>query len=198
MSILKKPYEISIWDERLLENGQKEETKKAIIGAQDMDYLGRAINIKFQTKINGTHVLTFDLIDRFYDCEINDYVRNEFVDMIFNEKKIKLFYKNEWFEFYVKSVSENKDFKSYRITYTCTDSFIEELSRNGYGITFDTELYNNVEEIGIFTEEILDDSLWSYKPEYNWGDFTEYNEEKLFKIPVENFSQLVGYKLEYK
>ena len=35
-----------------------------------MDYLGRAINIKFQTKINGTHVLTFDLIDRFYDCEI--------------------------------------------------------------------------------------------------------------------------------
>jgi hypothetical protein len=68
--------------------------------------------------------------------------------------------------------------------YTCTDAYIDELSRNGYGITFDTEFYNNVEKIGIFTDEILDGSLWEYSPENNWGDFTEYTEEKLFKIPV--------------
>jgi len=37
-------------------------------------------------------------------------------------------------------------------TYTCSDSFIDELARNGYGITFDEELYNNVEEIGTFSE----------------------------------------------
>lgn len=198
MSINKKPYELSIWNERLLDNGQKEEKKIAVVGAHDMSYLGRAINVKLQTKINGTHTLTFDLIDRFFDDEIGDFVKNEFVDMIFNEKKIKLFYKDEWYEFYVKNITENKQFKSYSLTYTCTDSFIEELSRNGYGIIFDTDLYNNVEEIGVFTEEILEDSLWNYKPEYNWGDFTEYNEEKLFKIPVENFSQITGYKLNYK
>jgi len=69
-------------------------------------------------------------------------------------------------------------------TYTCTDSFIDELARNGYGITFDEELYNNVEEIGTFSKEILEDSIWTYAPQYNWGDFTEYTEDKLFKIPT--------------
>ena len=63
-------------------------------------------------------------------------------------------------------------------------AFIDELSRNGYGITFDTELNNNVEELGTFTEEVLEDSLWHYAPQYNWGDFTEFKEEKLFKIPT--------------
>jgi hypothetical protein len=60
------------------------------------------------------------------------------------------------------------------ISFTCTDAFVDELSRNGYGITFDTELYNNVQEIGMFTEETLKDSIWKYHPENNWGDFTEF------------------------
>jgi hypothetical protein len=83
--------------------------------------------------------------------------------------------------------------------YNCTDAFIDELSRNGYGITFDTELYNNVEEVGTFSRIILEDSIWSYAPEYNWGDFTEYLEEKLFKIPVggDIFPEFVGHKLFY-
>ena len=62
--------------------------------------------------------------------------------------------------------------------YSCGDAFIDELSRNGYGITFDIELYNNVEEIGVFTEQILEDSIWEYDASKNWGDFTEYSEEK--------------------
>lgn len=160
-----------------------------------MGYLGRATNIKLAKKINGTHSLTFQLPDKWYDSERGEYVRNEFVEQLFNEKKVKLYYINEWYEFYIKNVQDAKQFKSYMKTYTCSDAFIDELSRNGYGITFDEELYNNVEEIGTFTEEILEDSIWNYSPENNWGDFTEYLEEKMFKIPVSQFEKVIGHKL---
>lgn len=83
--------------------------------------------------------------------------------------------------------------------YSCTDAYIDELSRNGYGIMFDTELYNNVEEIGTFSEEILEGSQWTYMPQYNSGDFTEYVEEKLYRIPVSCFGGAIqGYKLNYE
>jgi hypothetical protein len=45
-----------------------------------MEYLGRATSVKFGTKLNGTHTLTFSLPDKFYDSKIGDYVLNEFVD----------------------------------------------------------------------------------------------------------------------
>lgn len=164
-----------------------------------MNYLGRATNIKLTKKLNGTHSLTFQLPDRFYDSEKGDYVKNEFVDQLFNEKKVKLKYMDEWYEFYIKNISDAKQFKSYMKTYTCTDAFIDELSRNGYGIIFDEQLYNNVEEVGTFTEEILEDSIWEYAPEHNWGDFTEYTEEKLYRIPVSLFEngKIYGYEINY-
>lgn len=164
-----------------------------------MEYLGRATNIKLTKKLNGTHSLTFQLPDRFFDSEKGDYVRNEFIDQLFNEKKVKLKYMDEWYEFYIKNISDTKQFKSYMKTYTCTDAFIDELSRNGYGIIFDEQLYNNVEEVGTFTEEILEDSIWEYAPEHNWGDFTEYTEEKLYRIPVSLFEdgKIYGYEINY-
>ena len=162
-----------------------------------MEYAGRATSIKFEKKLNGTHTLTFSMPDKWYDSKLGDYVYNEFIDQMYNERKVKFFYKNKWYEFYIKSISEAKNFKSYMKTYTCNDAFIDELSRNGYGLTFDEELYNNVEEIGTFTEEILEDSIWYYAPQNNWGDFTEFLEEKLFKIPVSQFESLWGYKLNY-
>lgn len=198
MSILKKEYELSVWDEILEENGQKQEIKRIIIGAHDMDYLGRATSLKLSRNINGTNCLTFQLPSKFFDSKIGEYVHNEFCDYLFNEKKLKLQYNGEWFEFYIKNVNENKQFKSIIYQYTCEDSFIDELSRNGYGITFDTELYNNVEEIGNFTNTILEDSIWHYDPSRNIGDFTEYSEEKLFKIPISQFTQISGYKIDYK
>ena len=162
-----------------------------------MEYQGRATGIKFVKKLNGTHELTFQMPDKWYDSEKGDFVRNEFIDQLFNERKLKLYYRGEWYEFYIKSIADAKNFKSYIKTYTCSDAFIDELSRNGYGITFDEALYNNVEEMGTFTEEILEDSVWYYSPENNWGDFTEYSEEKLYKIPVKFFDNLEAYELNY-
>lgn len=197
MSIQKKEYELSIWHETLDENGIVSETKDLIIAAHDMTYLGAAKNLILETKLNGTHELSFEMPDKFFDSLKGDYIHNEFVDAIFNESKLKLHYRGDWYEFVIKNVSDTKHFKSYMKKYTCTDSFVEELSRNGYGITFDTELHNNVDEMGTLSRIILDDSAWEYAPEHNWGDFTEYTEEKLLKVPLRMFNELEGVKLDF-
>lgn len=198
MSILRKEYELSVWHETLGENGQKEEKKQIIIGANDMDYPGRATKPNLKKELKGTNTLTFQMPSKYFDSELGEYVHNEFVDYLFNEQKLKLKYDGEWYEFYIKNIAENKQHKSIIYNYTCTDSFIDELSRNGYGITFDAELYNNVEELGTFTETILEDSIWHYDASKNIGDFTEYSKEKLFKIPVNQFSKISGYKINYE
>lgn len=197
MAMIKYPYELSVWKEELKGSNKKIESKGVIIGAHDMDYQGKAVNIVLTRKLNGTNTLTFSLPDRYFDSLKGDFVRNEFIDVLSPESKIKLHYKDRWYEFFIKKTDEKKVYKSYMKTFTCTDAFIDELSRNGYGITFDTELNNNVEELGVFTKEVLEDSLWHYAPQYNWGDFTEFKEEKLFKIPTSQFYSITGYKLDF-
>lgn len=199
MAIQKRPYELSVWVEKLNGSNSKIEEKGVIIGAHDMSYPGKATNIVLKREIKGTNTLTFQLPDRYFDSLKGEFVRNEFADLVAPETKLKLFYKDRWFEFFVKKVDDKKQFKSYMKSFTCTDAFIDELSRNGYGITYDTELNNNVEEIGVFTEETLEDSIWQYHPENNWGDFTEYKEEKLYRIPISCFGGSInGYKLNFE
>lgn len=198
MAMKKRPYELSVWVEQLNGSNSKIEKKGIIIGAHDMSYLGKATNLVLKRELKGTNTLTFQMPDRYFDSLSGEYVRNEFIDMLYNEAKLKLFYKDRWYEFFIKKIDEKKQHKSYMKTFTCTDAFIDELSRNGYGITYDTDLYNNVEEVGTFSERTLKDSIWKYHPEHNWGDFTEYKEEKLYKIPISQFGGTInGYKLSF-
>ena len=198
MAIQKRPYELSVWVEKLDGNNSKIEEKGVIIGAHDMSYPGKATKITLKREVKGTNTLTFQMPDVYFDSLQGEYVRNEFIDAISAETKLKLYYKKKWYEFFVKKIDEKKEFRSFIKTFTCTDAFIDELSRNGYGITYDTDLYNNVEEIGDFSEDTLEDSIWAYHPENNWGDFTEYKEEKLYKIPVSCFGgRIDAYKLDF-
>lgn len=198
MAMKKRPYELSVWVEQLNGSNSKIEKKGIIIGAHDMSYLGKATNLVLKRELKGTNTLTFQMPDRYFDSLSGEYVRNEFIDMLYNEAKLKLFYKDRWYEFFIKKIDEKKQHKSYMKTFTCTDAFIDELSRNGYGITYDTDLYNNVEEVGTFSERTLKDSIWQYHPEHNWGDFTEFKEEKLYRIPVSQFGGSInGYKLDF-
>lgn len=197
MAIQKHEYELSIWNEELKNDGTREEHKQQIIGAHDMTHLGRATNVHFKKLLNGTHIVTFQMPSKFFNSEIGDYVQNELAENIFNEQKIKLFFKDEWYEMVVKTISESKNFKSIMKNVTCSDGFIDELSRIGYDIILDPELNNSVNEINDFMEEIIDDnSTWSYKPEWNWGDFTEYREERFYKIPLSCFGgSIKAYKI---
>lgn len=193
--LIKQPYELSIWTEQL-EDGIKVEKKGAIIGAHDMTYLGKATNICLKKEIKGTATLSFDMPSKYFDSKLGDYVHNDFVDAILAETKVKLHYKNKWYEFTIKKIVENKKFKAIMYTYTCQDSFIDELSKTGYNITFAPELNNSVEEIGQFMVEILDMSVWDYVPKYNIGDFVEYNEQMFYKIPTSQFGGTIyGYMI---
>ena len=111
MAVLKKPYELSVWKEELEGVGKKAEHRVYIIGAHDMTHLGRATAIKLKTKVNGTHELTFQMIGKYFDSEKGDYVDNPFIGEVYAERKIKLYYKNKWIEFYVKQVKEDKKIK---------------------------------------------------------------------------------------
>jgi hypothetical protein len=90
VSIHKYEYELSVWSETLAENGNKVERKEYIIGAHDMSYLGRATGIKLARDIKGTNTLTFQMPTKFFDSEKGDFVKNEYIEELFNERKVKL------------------------------------------------------------------------------------------------------------
>lgn len=207
MSILKKEYELSVWNEELID-GIKKESRGTTIGASDMTHLGRATTPKLVRSVKGTNTLTFQMPTKYFDSEKGDYVKNELLEDLYNERKLKLYYDGDWYEFYVKSIQEDKQFKSIMKTITCTDSFIDELSRTGYEVEFSPDLNNSVEELGTFMETednerikgsskaILDGSVWDYRPDMNVGDFTEFNEQRFYKIPLSQFGGTIkGYKI---
>lgn len=207
MSILKKEYELSVWNEELID-GIKKESRGTTIGASGMTHLGRATTPKLVRSVKGTNTLTFQMPTKYFDSEKGDYVKNELLEDLYNERKLKLYYDGDWYEFYVKSIQEDKQFKSIMKTITCTDSFIDELSRTGYEIEFSSDLNNSVEELGTFMETeddekvkgsskaILDGSVWDYRPDMNVGDFTEFNEQRFYKIPLSQFGGTIkGYKI---
>lgn len=207
MSILKKEYELSVWNEELID-GIKKESRGTTIGASGMTHLGRATTPKLVRSVKGTNTLTFQMPTKYFDSEKGDYVKNELLEDLYNERKLKLYYDGDWYEFYVKLIQEDKQFKSIMKTITCTDSFIDELSRTGYEVEFSSDLNNSVEELGTFMETedndrikgsskaILDGSVWDYRPDMNVGDFTEFNEQRFYKIPLSQFGGTIkGYKI---
>ena len=113
MGMIKYPYELSVWKEQLSSTTKKTESKGVIIGAHDMGYLGKATNITLTRKLNGTNTLTFSMPDRYFDSLKGEFVRNELIDVLSPESKIKFHYKDRWYEFFIKKVDEKKIFKSY-------------------------------------------------------------------------------------
>lgn len=97
-----------MWIEKLNGNNSKIEEKGVIIGAHDMSYLGRATGIVLKREVKGTNTLTFQMPDKYFDSLTGEYVRNDFIDMMYPEVKLKLFYKNRWYEFFIKKVDEKK------------------------------------------------------------------------------------------
>ena len=89
--------------------------------------------------------------------------RNPFLNLLVNERKVKCFWKGEWYDFVIKNCQEDSSGKS--ITYTCTDLFINELSKNGFNIVLDTELENNSGTVLELAEYILDGTDWSVDTE---------------------------------
>ena len=145
-----KPYEISVWEDKLTQiEGSNpaeykfKETKLAVIGSDTMTGPNKVYNPIFHKKSNGEKTLSFSLKYKYFDpYSGNEDVINPFAVLLVNERKVKLHYDNEWYEFIIKDHTESSDGLEW--TYTCNDAFVLELSKNGYNITFDTELNNKL------------------------------------------------------
>ena len=175
-----KPYEISVWEDQLTQNGFVE-NKLAIIGSDTMTGLNKIYDPVFNKKSNGERSLTFSLKYHYIDPRTGEEVINPFADLLMNERRVKLHYDNQWYEFIVKEHEENSDESTW--TYTCTDAFVLELSKCGYNITFDSELNNNQGTAAELAQETIKNTDWRLGTVDN---FKQYISEPLYLGVVEN------------
>ena len=191
MDLLKKPYEISLWEDVLtfvVQNGdhiiEYEESLKdavgqviaqyykerliCIIGSDTMDTPIRATQPKLVSKVNGENILTFDMYSHYYDTTDDEYYVNPFIKLLVNERKVKIRYgelgaeDTKWYDLVIKNIQENSETKTY--TYTAKDQFVNELSKSGFNLEFNQELENNMGNIETLAERILDESDWQLRP----------------------------------
>lgn len=174
MSILKKPYEISVWRDVPQSDGTFKEQKIAVIGSDTMTSQYRAAAPKFTRKTNGERELSFSLYRRYKDSMTGEEVINPFVNLVNNESKIKLKYDGKWYDFIIKDIQQTSSKRT--ITYTATDQWVNELSKNGYNLELATDLMNNNGTIAELATTILAETGWEI------GDsdsLTQYEEETL-------------------
>jgi len=72
---------------------------------------------------------------RFKDTVTGEEVDNPFAQYLTNERKLKLHYGDKWYDFIIKNIKIDSNKHSYDIT--ATDQYINELSKNGFNLTFD-------------------------------------------------------------
>ena len=165
----KDKYEISIWEDYIVEeSGAKgeenyipehyEEQKIAIIGSDSMTSQIRAVEPRLVNDVNGTNTLTFKLYYTYIDNETGEKRKNPFLNLLVNERKIKCYWKNNWYDFVIKNIQEDSGGKS--ITYTCKDLFVNELSKTGFSIEFNNELDNNQGTVQELAEKVLEGTDW--------------------------------------
>lgn len=167
--MLKDKYEISLWEDylvnavrdknnKIIVPAHYEEKKIAIIGSDTMTSQIRAIEPHLVENINGTNTFTFKMFYTYYDNITGEKTINPFLSLMVNERKVKIYWKNKWYDMVIKGIQEDSNGKS--ITYTCKDLFIKELSKTGFNLEFDNELENNQGTIGELAEKILEGSDW--------------------------------------
>ena len=167
----KDKYEISLWEDYLVPatiiDGKEdvpahyEERKIAVIGSDSMTSPCRAYNPKLIENINGTNDFTFEMFYTYREnngSEANVDQQNPFLNLLVNERKVKCKWKDKWYDFIIKKCQEDSSGK--KITYTCQDLYINELSKNGFSLTFDNELENNTGTAPELVEKVLKGTDW--------------------------------------
>jgi hypothetical protein len=172
MSILVKPYEIAVYDDVLI-NGEFVEQRLGVIGSNNMLYQGRAIEPVLTRNVNGTKSLTFKMYKYFIDNETGIRVENPFIGWLVNERKVKLKYgtyidaqgqtQDRWYDFIIKNIDENS--ADYLYTYQLEDALVQELSKNGFGITLNEQLMNNAGTAKELAEYVLEETDWKVESE---------------------------------
>ena len=154
-------YEISLWEDYQLPGESFfRERKIAVIGSDTMKAQARALEPNLVEEINGSNTFTFKMFYIYTDNQTGEKYSNPFAKYLVNERKVKVFWKDKWYDFVIKKCQEDSSKKS--VTYTCKDLFINELSKQGYSLEFDTELENNIGTAAELAKQVLDGSTWQY------------------------------------
>lgn len=159
------------------------------LGSSSSTFGGKAIEPILTTKIDGTHELKFSLPSICFDENSGKMVENEMVQYIANKSRIRLKKKNKKtgeYDLYVFVVNTKIDKDNNGVLYheyVCTDAYIEELSKTGYGIIFsdDVEMGNGLDTIHGFANKILEDSDWNYRADKT-GTLLEYTTDLEYKV----------------
>ena len=180
--ILKKPYEISVWEDELvtLEDGRSyyKEKKVAVIGSDDMVSLNKVTEPTLKENVSGELTLTFSLPFRYFDEKADEIIQNPLYPLLINERKIKLFYNNKWYDFIIKECEENKEENNF--IYTIKNLYINELSKQGYDITFAPELNNNLGTVVQLGKKTLENTNWIVDEE-NSDLLRQFLEEPIYQ-----------------
>ena len=193
MSILKKPYEVSVWEDVWDSSSNSfVEERIGIIGSNTMTGQGRVLEPKLTKNVNGSKKFSFNMYHRYYDSVTGEKVINGFSDLLTNERKVKLWYNGEWFDFLVKSV--NITSTNYLYKYELVDAFVNELSKNGFNVILDTQLENNLDTVKGLAEKVLAGTDWNVDSD----TFIEEIEEALVyvNINIEQLTNATVYKVQ--
>ena len=190
-TVLKEPYEISIWKD-VYETDGWHEYKVAIIGGDTRSDFARACNPVLTVDMYGQESFKFDMYSKYRD-EDGELVENPYVGLLINEAKVKVKYFDKWHDFIVKSVSEVHG-DNFAVSYECQGYAIYELGKSGQDISFSEGQENNVQTAAQFMETTLEGSGWQF--DRGAANLLETSLEQGFEIGVEG--TLSVKKLEYK
>ena len=200
MEQFKDAYEISLWgDVPVAASGSGdneipahyEEEKIGVIGSDSMTAQWRAVEPKLIQNVNGTNTFTFKMFYTYIDTITGERKDNPFQNLLVNERKVKVKWKDKWYDFVIKSCQEDSNGKS--VTYTCQDQFINELSKTGFNLEFDNELGNNMGTAQELAQTVLDGTDWQLGE--NQDTIKQYREEPVYDITRDGIRFLVFYSV---
>lgn len=172
----KSPYKISIWD-----TSTSPESKLFDIGSDTMESLARAIEPKLVRNINGKKSFSFKMYKTFTDENGNH--DNPYIPYLINERLVKVYWDDEWYDFVIKNVVVDSAAKVYTIQ--CEDWCVQELSKQGFNLEFDEKLMNNQGTITELASKALENTNWSVDTEHTSVGY-EYNKEAVYEIQFSN------------
>ena len=115
--MLLKPYELSVWEEELdRQQGNYKENKIAVIASNTLDIPEAAHSLILHKNVNGETTLTFSIQYRYFDPVSEEMVVNPFAQYLVNERKIKLKYDDQWYDFIIRNHVESTDGMTWSIT----------------------------------------------------------------------------------
>jgi hypothetical protein len=175
-------YEISLWEDYMVDAkgdipAHFEERKVVVIGSDTMTAACRAYEPRLVENVNGTNTLTFKMFYTYRDEQTGEKRQNPFLNLLVNERKVKAFWKDKWYDLVIKNAQEDSSGKS--ITYTCNDLFITELSKNGFNLEFDNELENNQGTVTELGARVLEGTDWQLD-EVHSDSIKQEKEEPLY------------------